>query len=604
MQEKIGRYNIVSRLGRGGMGSVYLASDPVLNRQVAIKMVDLTIEEASRRAFFRERLMRDAKAAALLSHPNVVGVYDVVEEGDSACVVMEYVQGESLSSYLDRIPIPNAAFTLSVLQQIASALDYTHSKGIIHRDIKPANVMFTPAGTVKVLDFGIARMSDGRTSTPTDVVMGTVEYMSPEQVQGETLDGRSDQFSMACVAYRMLTGRTLFGQQTMATLAYKLVTEMPPPPTARNASLPPGVDPVLNKALSKSPSSRFSRCAEFAEALYDVFADAPTEVIETVTAPYAIAVLKPAIAVVPAKPKRTRLPWLAGAACVIALAGGVAMWKPWSRSPVRQKASAPASPAQPPQTVPVVVQQPPAPPPATPVPPASKTRRLTAQAVPKEVLRKSSESSAKLEAAQRPPTVRAPEKSQEPVNPKPVAPVDTEELTRLYSQGKQQIRQGDFESAVQSFTAAIAISPDYQKAYFNRGLARESAGQFQAAIEDFSTAVKLNPQDVHAYVHRGICLVRTHQDDQAFLDFNRALEINPELPVPLNGRGGILLRRRNYIEAIRDFDAALRINPRFAPAYANRARAKRALGNIAGANNDRKKFEELKGERDQGPDTP
>src|SRR5579864_4210300 len=261
--QKVGRYSILSQLGRGGMGSVYLAADPLLNRQVAIKMVDFSIEESSQRDFLRQRLLRDAKTAALLSHPNVVGVYDVVEEGDAAFVVMEYVPGESLASHLERIPIPDQAFTLSVLRQIALALDYTHGRGVLHRDIKPANVMCAPDGVVKILDFGIARVSDGRTATTAGVVMGTIEYMSPEQVKDETLDGRSDQFSMAAVAYRMLTGSSPFGQhKTPATLAYKVVHEMPRPVTERNASLPPGVDQVLMKGLAKSPSDRFNTCSE------------------------------------------------------------------------------------------------------------------------------------------------------------------------------------------------------------------------------------------------------------------------------------------------------------------------------------------------------
>ena len=592
MQDKIGRYSILSRLGRGGMGSVYLAADPVLNRQVAIKMVDLSVEEVSQRAFFRERLLRDAKAAAVLSHPNVVSVYDVLEEGDSAFVVMEYVPGESLSSYLERIPIPDTAFTLSVLRQIAFAIDYTHSKGIIHRDIKPSNVMTVPGGAVKILDFGIARMSGGRTSTLSDVVMGTVEYMSPEQVKNESLDGRSDQFSMAGVAYRMLTGGTLFGQQTMATLAYKVVSEMPPPASARNASLPPGVDQVLNKALSKSPTDRFSTCSEFAEALNQAFLDA--RAVATVALP------NPPFE---SARKGTRFTWLAATACVAILAGGMALWKPWDRAQDVRKADASkrTSSAQFGQPTPTLAEQPPAPQPAKPsaVPPAETTPPLSAEAGPNSAPKKGRtkpSDSAKLASTEPMPVSRLRQNPQDPVKSKPATPVFSEELARLYSQGQDQMKQRDFPGAIRSFTAAIAISPDFQKAYFSRGMAREFAEQYEAAMEDYSLAIKLNPQDAPPYLRRGICLVRTRQDQRALADFNRALEINPDMPPALNGRGGIYFRRRNYAEAIRDFDAALRINPRFAQAYANRARAKRALGNITGAEEDRKKAQELKEE--------
>ena len=319
MLQKVGRYSILRPLGSGAMGSVYLAEDPLLNREAAIKMVDLAIEEGSQREFLRERLLRDAKAAALLSHANIVGVYDIVEDGNTAYVVMEYVPGESLASYLERVSIPDIAFTLAALRQIASALDYVHSKGIIHRDIKPANIMYQPGGTVKILDFGIARIGDGRTSTPTGMVIGTIEYMSPEQVKGEPLDGRSDQFSLAAIAYRMLTGSTLFGQHTLPTLAYKLVNEAPLLPTARNASLQSGLDRVLVKGLAKSPSDRFENCSQLIAALQEVVWPSISTRAATVQ-----------LAAFPVR-KNAGVTWLVIAASLLILVAWGFIWKPWSR---------------------------------------------------------------------------------------------------------------------------------------------------------------------------------------------------------------------------------------------------------------------------------
>src|SRR5271165_2561090 len=172
MQETVGRYRILRPLGRGAMGLVFLAEDPSLNRQVAIKMLDILADSVGDREFLRTRLLRDAKAAAILSHPNIVSVFDIVEEGHSVYVVMEYIEGESLADYLDHTPLPDCEFTLRVLQQVAVGLDYTHSRGIVHRDIKPGNIMIGANGVVKILDFGIARISDVRTSTPTGMVMG------------------------------------------------------------------------------------------------------------------------------------------------------------------------------------------------------------------------------------------------------------------------------------------------------------------------------------------------------------------------------------------------------------------------------------------------
>ena len=267
MPEQVGRYRILSQLGRGGMGVVYLAEDPLLHRKVAIKMLDLSVDEGSQKEFLQDRLLRDARAAAALSHPNIVSIHDVLEEGGAAYVVMEYLAGESLAAYLKHDPLPEPAFVVKVLRAMAAGLDYTHGCGIVHRDIKPANAMFDAVGTLKILDFGIARLSDASTATPTGMVIGTVQYMAPEQIKGEKLDGRADQFSLAAVAYQMMTGSTLFGYHTLATLTYKIVNEMPPPMQTRNASLPATVDVVVAKALSKSPDGRFPSCSAFVDAL-------------------------------------------------------------------------------------------------------------------------------------------------------------------------------------------------------------------------------------------------------------------------------------------------------------------------------------------------
>src|SRR5215471_2612449 len=276
MSQMFGRYTVVGQLGRGAMGVVYLAADPVLHRQVAIKTVDVALDDDQEREFLRNRLIRDARAAAVLKHPNIVAIHDVFEDGGRAYLVMEYVEGESLAARLKANPMPDGAQILKVLGQIADALDYIHSQGVIHRDIKPANVMLDKAGTAKIMDFGIARIADARTNTPTGMVMGTVEYMAPEQIRGDPLDGRADQFALAVVAYQMMTGSTLFGPHTMATLTYKIVNENPPSPCSRNANLPRGVDAVLAKALAKAPSERFSSCCEFVSTLGQALFGAPT----------------------------------------------------------------------------------------------------------------------------------------------------------------------------------------------------------------------------------------------------------------------------------------------------------------------------------------
>src|SRR5437899_3133649 len=205
--DRIGRYKIVRELGRGAMGVVYHAIDPNIGRPVAIKTIQLgdgrKPEEQER---LRERLFREARSAGILSHPGIVTIYDVEQQGDLAYIAMEYVDGPTLDQLLSGGQPTPPEKLFSILGQTAAALDYAHGKGIVHRDIKPANIMIARDGTAKITDFGIAKITASEQFTMTGSIVGTPHYMSPEQVQGLAVDGRSDQFSLAVIAYEMLTG--------------------------------------------------------------------------------------------------------------------------------------------------------------------------------------------------------------------------------------------------------------------------------------------------------------------------------------------------------------------------------------------------------------
>jgi hypothetical protein len=248
-----GRYQIEASLGRGGMGEVFLAFDLHLRRQVALKKPRPGTPADGREL---PRFIKEARAAAVLSHPNVVAVHDIVVQDGTPYIVMELVPGEPLSATLaSRRPLP-VDRAVGIARAIASALAYAHTVGVVHRDIKPGNVMLTATGGVKVLDFGIARYLASVTPTDTRVPLGTPEYLAPEQIRGDVVDGRSDVYALGCVLYEMLAGRPPFTGEPVA-VAYRHLEGEPSPPSELNALVPHAVDAVVMRCLAKPPDERY-----------------------------------------------------------------------------------------------------------------------------------------------------------------------------------------------------------------------------------------------------------------------------------------------------------------------------------------------------------
>ena len=268
----VGRYQVLERLGRGAMGVVYKALDPTIGRTVAIKAIRLSdFQDAEEQRRVRERLLREAQSAGLLSHPNIVTIYDVLEGEDSAYIVMEYVGGASLERMLRSHALPERGTLLQYLRQVADALDYAHRKDVVHRDVKPANIIITDVGEggdklAKVTDFGVAKFISQNT-TYSGTMMGTPNYMSPEQIQGLPLDGRSDQFSLAIVIYEVLTGVKPFTAEGLPTLLYQICRADPKTVEALNSTLSGKAGAAVSRALAKEPEARFGSCSEFVEAL-------------------------------------------------------------------------------------------------------------------------------------------------------------------------------------------------------------------------------------------------------------------------------------------------------------------------------------------------
>ncbi|MDY7076981.1 MAG: protein kinase [Chloroflexota bacterium] len=360
---RLGKYQIHAEIGRGGMGTVYKGYDPALDRYVAVKVLapHLVWEKE-----FVERFLREARAAARLKHAHIVTIHDVGQAEGWYYFVMEYLEGPALTDFIrQRGPLPLDE-VIRILRPLADALDYAHHQGLIHRDVKPGNVIVGPAGHVTLTDFGIARAARETRLTTTGAIVGTPEYMSPEQAQGLTVDARSDQYSLAVVAYEILSGRVPFEAESTLALLHKIVYEPPSPIYQVQPGLPAGIEPVMNKVLSKEPGDRYANVSAFVEALGLALAGEevvkrPTLVLEPETAPAPIPertkVLPPAMqqaavsapepvqaaapvfeperakvaspGMQPAIPVRRRVPvwaWALGGLAVLVLMVGLVIW--------------------------------------------------------------------------------------------------------------------------------------------------------------------------------------------------------------------------------------------------------------------------------------
>ena len=262
----VGRYEIVAELGRGAMGVVYKATDPVLGRAVAIKTINMALERDGIENY-EARFYQEARAAGGLSHPNIITIYDVGKNGDIAYMAMEFVEGVELRELLAHgRPLP-VAQVVSIAAQVCEGLAYAHERGIVHRDIKPPNIMVTPSGNVKIADFGIARMRASESLTQTGMMLGSPKYMSPEHVLGKRADQRGDIFSLGIILYEMLTGVAPFGGENVTALMYQIVNLTPPAPSVRNPELPEMLDYIVAKMLAKPLEERYQSAAELAADL-------------------------------------------------------------------------------------------------------------------------------------------------------------------------------------------------------------------------------------------------------------------------------------------------------------------------------------------------
>ena len=321
--EKIGKYKILGTLGKGGMGIVYRGLDPDIERDVAIKTIRFdNFSEGTAKDDLMARFIREARAAGKLTHANIVTVYDVCREDDVTYIVMQFVEGQSLQAIMDTGKIFSPLECIQIFKPICDALDYAHGLGIVHRDIKPANILIDKTGKPYIADFGVARMEES-TMTRSGTTVGTLSYMSPEQIKGQGIDGRSDIFSLGIILYQLLAGKMPFDGDNISTIVYKIVNEQPPRIADINKGLPPGYDIVIGKVLAKNPEDRFQTCRALAASLESA------ELMIERTVEYDTKKGFKA----PAFRGKKALVAAAGVAGIAVLAGGIALLSPKSPKP-------------------------------------------------------------------------------------------------------------------------------------------------------------------------------------------------------------------------------------------------------------------------------
>jgi eukaryotic-like serine/threonine-protein kinase len=262
--QKIGRYEISGELGKGAMGVVYKATDPTIGRTVALKTMRMDLHAEKHDEMLR-RFQHEARAAGALNHPNIVTIYDAAEADGLFYIAMECIEGTTLASVLHKRKALSAQEVVDIGGQICAGLQYAHFRKVVHRDIKPQNIMLAAGGLVKIMDFGIAKA--GASLTHTGEVLGTPHYMSPEQVKGQDLDGRSDIFSLGVVLYEMVTGEKPFSGQNVTSVIYKIVNEQPMAPRELDVSIHPGLSMIVSKCLAKDAEDRYQEASDLATAL-------------------------------------------------------------------------------------------------------------------------------------------------------------------------------------------------------------------------------------------------------------------------------------------------------------------------------------------------
>jgi tetratricopeptide (TPR) repeat protein len=535
------------------MGEVYRARDARLKRDVALKVLP---EDLARDPGRRQRFEQEARSVAALNHPNIVAVYDVGEN----YFVSELVDGESLRA-IGAMPARRA---IELAVQIADGLAAAHAHGITHRDLKPENIMVTRDGRAKILDFGLAKVAqspigaDAATRTQTThtqegVVMGTVGYMSPEQVRGQAADPRSDIFSFGLVLYEMLSGRRAFSGVSSIDVMSAILKE--DPADLPNLA-PPALKLIVEHCLEKSPDRRFQSARDLAFALQSL---SGSGAVTATVVPDAVARTS----------GRKLWPVIAGVAVVGAL--GAAFWfgRNFSKRPPAD-ARIVTSPVASPNV-------------AVAIPPRAPESRANTSTPPSKsvvaVKPAASDKSQAVAASSVPPKVTEAPNPEAPKESSPAptpsassAPVSTD-AQAAYDEAMRLFNDQKATEAIRHFDDAIRASPNYLEAYLGRAGARRNLRQLELSIEDCSKVIQIDPSEPRGYNCRGFTNNLLEQYEPAVRDLTEAIRLNPNFAIAFENRGNAYAALQQYEKAVQDYTQVLRVRPRNADAFIRRAAA-------------------------------
>jgi serine/threonine protein kinase len=486
---KLGRYEIVDEIGKGAMGVVYLARDPLIGRLVALKTfrIGYSVKDQELEQF-RVRFIREAQSAGILTHPNIVTIHDVVEESGEglAFIAMEYVRGTNLKLMLQGDQPLTLQFVIDVIAQVGEALDYAHSNRVVHRDVKPANILITAENRVKITDFGIARL-DSSNLTQEGQLLGTPNYMSPEQIQGKEVDHRADLFSLGVVLYEMLTRHKPFQGENLTVVSHRIVYDHFTPPRDYIRDLPPGVEAILIRALEKDPARRYQRARDMVDDLRRALAASVAHESLNETQSLSSTLVLPPGAAPPAAgtpPAAAKKPSLFSR----------------FRKPQASSAPAPAPPAADASgsrsASPMIFVPPPPPPPAGDSTMAASTPPLPAVQRPRErsVRRLMTAGGAALAASILfwAAALLWVNWSQPSVSTGPVAEQKQLRVINLLRQADQAMRSGDYAMAANYYRMALEIDPTHRGLIAKRANAQKWAGEAgRLSEEDQQIARKL-----------------------------------------------------------------------------------------------------------------